>query len=395
MFGVTALSKFPLTGAPIKIFMVNISAIMKEKITAARRLNQKSAVPKKQPVKDDNEPARKLNFVGFFKTGASKKNEPTVKIKMPADVKRGESNYLERAQKIYAEALGFLEDIFLKAKNNTPIDYFGVGYAVNSILQELIAGNEHLVNMASSPANLKNNYLYIHVVNTTILSLVVGIDIKFNISQLKDLGEAAFLHDIGICHIMDLIQSDTFLNETEKKEVRKHPHWGLEQLRKIDTISDTVLKVVYEEHERLDGSGYPHGIRGQNGLHECSCIVSAIDVFEAMTHTRPHREALPIHETVKHMLNDIEVRKYDKDVLRSLIRSVGLYPVGSWVELSNHEVAIVTGLNPGHALKPKVNVIFDNQGWKLKRSRPINLTEDLTVHILKPLNNDELKNYWE
>ena len=395
MCGAMALLECLLIGVLINIVMVKISTIMREKLTATRRSHQMVAAPMEKCADLAAEPVTKLSFVKFFDPGMPKEIKNPVKIKMPSNIKRGESDYLECARKIYTEALGFAEDAFSKAHKNSPIDYSGIGHTVNNILQELIAGNEHLVNLASSTTNLANNYVYIHQVNTTILSLVVGIDKKFNPSQLKDLGEATFLHDIGICHIIDMIQSDVPLSDTEKKEVRKHPKWGLEQLRKIDTISDTVLKVVYEEHERLDGSGYPQGVRGQRGLHECSCIVSAIDVFEALTHHRPHRKAQPIHETVKQMLNEIEVRKYDREVLRSLIRRVGLYPVGSWVKLSSDEIAVVTGLNPGYSLKPKVNVIFDGQGWKLKHARPINLAEDLSVQIIKPLNDSELKIYWE
>ncbi len=356
--------------------MVRIAQIMKEKLAAAGYETQTAGT---------------FNFVELYAREAAVKS---VKKEIPVATEP-DSDPVEYASRVYSEAVSGVRETFSKAANDLPIDYHEVTSSVDAILQGIICGNENFISLATGRCDGEVDYLYCHPVNTAILSLTVGMDKKVNMSKLRELGVAAFLHDIGIAKVSDLVNSAERLSAGELEAVRKHPAWGLDTLKRIEGIGDSALRVAYEEHERLDGSGYPHGRVGKEKLCEFSPIVSVVDVFEALTHARPHRAALPAHEAFKKMLRDDEAGKYESDIVRRLISHVGLYPVGSWVKLSNEEVAKVVGINRGYPLKPRVTVIFDHNGWKLKQAKSIDLVSMSAISILRPVSDEELKKYWE
>lgn len=293
------------------------------------------------------------------------------------------------SREIYEEALGLAEDTIINAGRETPIDYRGVYRIVDEIIREIVAGNDNLAIRACLP-NPSFDPLYTNQVNTTIISIVVGVDRKLNILKLRELGISAFLHDIGIAKIADMVRHSDKLSAEETRTVQMHPLWGLMTLMKISDVSEAALMVVYQEHERLNGSGYPRGIAGPEKLCEFTTIVSASDVFEALTHQRPHRAALSAYDALKQMLSEGQVAKFDPDVMKSLISRVGLFPVGSWVRLSNDNVAKVVGINQGRPLKPRVRVMFDRGGWKLDSAKTIDLALDPSIQIVKTISEGEI-----
>lgn len=297
----------------------------------------------------------------------------------------------EGVDRMYGKALALARETLFKAERNGHIDCRPIGLLVDEMIRELVTGTDRLIGTVSSQAGDGKNHLHSHMTNVAVISLAMGLEQKLNISKLRDVGVSSFLHDVGISRVSPLIFSDVRLSSTEMEEVKRHPAYGLEILKNSSDASDIALKVVYQEHERLDGSGYPNGLQGIDKLDWCSRLVAVADVFEAVTHNRPHREAIPHYEAMKWLLGHKEIGKFDPAALRSLISCMGVYPIGCWVKLSNDEVAKVVGINPSKPLKPKVKTIFDNRGWKLDKAKPIDLVECNSIQVVKPLSGGELK----
>jgi HD-GYP domain-containing protein (c-di-GMP phosphodiesterase class II) len=121
--------------------------------------------------------------------------------------------------------------------------------------------------------------------------------------------------------------------------------------------SDEVGNVVLQHHERWDGNGYPHQIAG-DGIDMGARIVSVADSFEAMVSHKPYRNSMVGYQAMKNLLAD-NSRRFDPDVLKAFILTMGIYPIGSIVRLNDDTVARVTEVRPFAPLRPKIQVLID------------------------------------
>ena len=150
---------------------------------------------------------------------------------------------------------------------------------------------------------LEHDYFtFTHVCNVSLYCAVIGKSLgTLGVSELADLATAGLLHDIGKRHIPQQV-----LNKTEKLTkdewdlIREHPTTGFRELATRGDLSWSQLMVVYQHHERLDGTGYPTGVKNDD-IHPWARICSVADVFDAMTCQRPYRQALPISEACDHL----------------------------------------------------------------------------------------------
>jgi HD-GYP domain-containing protein (c-di-GMP phosphodiesterase class II) len=157
---------------------------------------------------------------------------------------------------------------------------------------------------------------------------------------VKDLGEGAILHDIGKLFIPDeILNKNGPLTDEEFELVRRHTNDGFEVLRRKRSISLFSAHVAYQHHERLDGSGYPRRLTGDD-IHEFAKAVAIVDSYDAMTSDRAYRSALPPHEAISILVRETG-GKYDRDLVGRFMKLVAMYPVGSVVRLSSGEVCTV------------------------------------------------------
>jgi HD-GYP domain-containing protein (c-di-GMP phosphodiesterase class II) len=232
------------------------------------------------------------------------------------------------------------------------------------------------------------DYLSNHMVKVLIMAVEVGLGLGYNKSKLNELGLAAFLHDIGMIKIEEIALQPRALSEDEYSQIKEHPLYGVEILSQIKDIPDAVIYVVREEHERMNGKGYPSGMK--NGeISEYARIIATADVYEALTHQRPHRKGYQPHEALKEMLTKDAVL-FDSEILKVLVERVGIYPIGSWVELNTSEICKVIGTNDKLPLRPVLSLIFDSKGNRLPESRVVNLSNEPNLYVKNPLADEEI-----
>ena len=223
------------------------------------------------------------------------------------------------------------------------------------------------------------DYVYCHAVNVAFISLELGRGMNYPVAKLGELFCAAFLHDIGIVPYMELIGKRGPLTPDEFARVKEHPVKGLEILNKLGgEFSPGIVEVITQEHERMDGSGYPKGLR-EGAIGEFAQIVSLADVYESLTHTRPHRLRLTPPKAVNEILNQKSV--FSVKVLKTLLERVGIFPVGTWVRLNTKETGIVSKNNQGLPLRPAVQVLFAENGSKLLQPKIVDLASNLLISV--------------
>jgi HD-GYP domain-containing protein (c-di-GMP phosphodiesterase class II) len=233
-------------------------------------------------------------------------------------------------------------------------------------------------------ANTSSYYLYHQAVNATFFSLLIGLNLDYSRPKLIDLALGALMADIG----MVLIPSNTSektsaLDENERKIILKHTLVGYQILTQRIKLKNSLAVISLQHHENFDGSGYPQRLNG-NGIEEFARVYSIADNFAALISKRPHRPALLPHDAIKKMIGEM-VTKFDLKMVRLFLSIQSMYPLGSYVELSDGRIGMVLDVNKDKPIRPSVRIIKESDGQKVKTLQFSNLANDLQLYIIKPL----------
>jgi putative nucleotidyltransferase with HDIG domain len=201
-----------------------------------------------------------------------------------------------------------------------------------------------------------------HSLNVCILSLLFGRHLGLNEQQLSDLGYAALLHDVGEIKVSQAVldKHSRGLTPEEKKEMEMHTQYGAEILLNTLDIPSVAIEVARSHHERVNGKGYPKGLRDKE-INYFSRLVSIVDVYEIVT----NHPGATVHISCSEALKSIYMMRdsfFDRELVEEFIKCLGVYPIGSVVELNNGEIAIVISTKPGKHLLPTIMVVKDNKG---------------------------------
>ncbi|MCD3193740.1 HD-GYP domain-containing protein [Clostridium botulinum C] len=225
-----------------------------------------------------------------------------------------------------------------------------------------------------------DNYTYVHCVDTGIMSGFLGLSLNFREYDLKELGKGAILHDIGKTQVpLKILNKNGPLNDEEFAEIKKHPIYGKNILKKNFSISDVVLNVVEQHHERVDGTGYPYGLKG-NSISKHGKVACICDVYDALSSDRCYRKKIKPNEVYEFILGQSE-KMFDCDIVQKFKETFSIFPLGCCVKLSNGIEGYVVKQNKGFPDRPIIRVIYN---FKTKESisfYEINLLKNLDVTI--------------
>ncbi|GAB4030034.1 MAG: hypothetical protein Fur0012_05260 [Elusimicrobiota bacterium] len=347
----------------------------------------------------------------------TEKEEKEIRFSIKSEKKRTETDSLavfikdnrerltERGKEIYGMAIDVSKELMGALYSPYFEKYYRIEYAVSKIYAE-IKENPFFTGFASyiTPAN----YLYSHNVNTAIISMSCASALNYPREKAMELGCAAFLHDIGVADMLDIIRQERRLSSEEMAVVREHSVRGVEYLDKITDLEYDKKKIfarmIMETHERYDGSGYPYGLKGEE-LDESSCLLAIADTYEALSHKRNWREAYEPPVAMKFFLDQLKGGFHPR-ALKGLISSLGMYPPNSLVKLSTGEIAMVVLTNKKNLTRPTVEIVLDSGFTEIGRSY-LDLTEypltaiegELLYEELASMNPDfysafEMKYFW-
>lgn len=217
-------------------------------------------------------------------------------------------------------------------------------------------------------------YDYGHSVNTAVLSVITGMIQGYNRNDLLILAQGALLMNIGN-ELFDnrILKKAGQLNRDEQTIMRSHTDLGRRILSDKSTISPYVKNIVYNHHERLDGSGYPRGIMG-NEIDKYTKIVMIADVYDAMTSDRYYRKAYTQAEALEYIMGNTIM--FDLEMAKVFSRNIILYPKGEYVRLSDGSFAMVIEQNRHIPLRPIVRVM---KGKKTGETIDLRLETNITI----------------
>jgi len=210
--------------------------------------------------------------------------------------------------------------------------------------------------------NCQDKYLYTHSVNVSFLSIAFGVNLGLDDSELEVLGLGGLFHDVGRAIIQpDKYSKNGKLEDEEIQEMRKHPILGY-NLLKEKSLPQAVYDIILYHHERSNGEGYPRGMK-EDKIPKYAKIVGLCDSYDAITSDRSYAEAKTPVQALR-MLYRMGGQMFSEHLIKHFISMIGVYPVGTMVELSTGETAVVFETNKEKSMMPVVLIIKDENGMR-------------------------------
>jgi HD-GYP domain-containing protein (c-di-GMP phosphodiesterase class II) len=202
----------------------------------------------------------------------------------------------------------------------------------------------------------KDDYQAMHALRCSILALIFGRQLGMGREQLEVIGMAGLLHDVGMVKVPDeLLAKQGRLSPIELAIVRRHVTWGAEMLERGTGMPKGVIEGARNHHERYDGSGYLHGLAG-DAIGEVGMVTAIIDHYDSVTSERPYQSAVSPYAAMRAMYAGRN-KLFHPQLMERFIQCLGVYPVGSVVQLNTGEVGVVVALNRQSRLKPRVALV--------------------------------------
>lgn len=260
---------------------------------------------------------------------------------------------LEPARAARTRAGGFIDQVFREVASGQAPRLEDVRGVIEDLVDSIVRNPD--AQMCLTQLKNRDEYTAQHSVNVCVLSLAFGRHLGFEQSQLHLLGTGALLHDIGKLNTpLEILNKPGRLTDDEFRIMKEHPERGREILRGMPA---EVIDVAYSHHERLQGHGYPRGLETDQ-ISIWSKMVAIVDVYDAITSDRVYHEGMASTDALARMYEWRE-RDFDAELLEQFIQCVGIYPIGSLVELSSGEVGVVISINPRLRLRPKLVLVRD------------------------------------
>ena len=226
-----------------------------------------------------------------------------------------------------------------------------------------------------------DEYTFTHSLNVTVLAMSVGRQVGFTREQLHVLGLGTMFHDLGKFQVPDeILNKPGRLTEEEFEVMKTHPDLGAKALEAqgLD-LPEAAINVVRHHHERSDGSGYPSGLQA-DAIDPFMTIAALSDVYDALSSERVYHSAMPPHDALK-VLFSLRERHFPQAWTERFVQCVGIYPVGTTVQLNSGEIGVVTEVNHASLIHPVISLAVDKRGSPLPVRRTIDLSEENNRHI--------------
>jgi putative nucleotidyltransferase with HDIG domain len=293
-------------------------------------------------------------------------------------------------RRMYADAVSVASMVWEGARADDGPDPAAAQSMIDNLAQAVVHNRSAL--MALTALKDYDDYTFTHMVNVSILTMAQARGLGIDGPLLREIGLAALMHDIGKVRTpSEILNKPDKLTDEEFTIMRRHVVDGAEILRGTPEIPSLAPIVAFEHHLRLDGTGYPLGVTRPT-LNLATMLCGIADVYDAMRSQRKYQQAYP-SERILAVLQRNDGTQFDQNLVRRFVQVLGIYPVGNLVRLNTGEVAIVLQVHAPDPYRPKVRVLFAEDGSRLEIPHDVNLWEaahepkhGVAASVVAPLN---------
>jgi len=292
----------------------------------------------------------------------AERSDPTV-ASGPARLPHAESASVDQeltpARAAYGDSRTLMHDVLSAVKIGRTLDAGQITSAVTAMTESVLRNPDALLLL--SQLHKMGEYNESHALDVSIYMITFGRFLQLDQRQIEFLGCLGLLQDIGKLRLpKELLDKRGGLSAAETAVARRHVDYSVEILRSTPGLPAELPRIAALHHERHDGSGYPARLRGGE-IGTLGSIAAIIDTFDALTVQRPHADPVSPSAAISTLYKARGVL-FDAHLVEQFIRCIGIFPVGSLVELNSGEIGVVIAQNAAQRLSPRVMVIRDAAG---------------------------------
>jgi HD-GYP domain len=313
---------------------------------------------------------------------AANKEEPAVE-----ETPQTEEGVFALVEKNYYLYQDFIADVYTRYATKKELQIQVISDKVKELCEFVKGNRKYVLRVQPSAETRDKNYLVVHSMRSTVFALVIGLQLKFPIHKLIELGVSCILHEIGMIRLPpQLYMGNKALSPAEKNAILTHPVISYNILREFSFPLNICLGVL-EHHERENGEGYPRKLSKEK-ISIYAKIIAVACSYEAVTAPRPYKEARDAYSGIIDIMKN-QGKQYDETIIRALLFSVSLFPIGLYVLLSNNKIGQVVDVNPENPKYPFVEVM----GEIRPDGQPkVVETSEYGLKIVRPLTREEGSN---
>lgn len=295
-----------------------------------------------------------------------------------------ERSKMNSVQIVYNEYMNYINSVYTHYATHKKIDFQELSDTVKDLCVFIKDNKRYVLRITPSAEARSKNFLVIHSMRSTVLAITVGLELHMALSKLIELGISCILHEIGMLRLPpQLYMTDRPLTAAERAQIMTHPHTGFNILKDLE-FPLSILLGVLEHHEKENGLGYPRHLPG-NKITTYAKIISVACSFEAITAPREYKSERTTFDAMVEMLKNPN-GQYDSTVIKALLYSLSLYPIGAYVCLQNGKIGIVTDVSPNNPKNPIVQLAKErNEDGTVKAIQ----TDDKQNRIVRVLSKEE------
>ena len=273
------------------------------------------------------------------------------------------------ARKAWERACRAQQKIYARARRTGHVDIERVVLAVAPLVQSILRNPDAMAWTVFS--GKRSGRRYSRPAATAVLAVMFGRHLGFDRKGLQNLAIGGLLLDIGNSALPeDLLEEEGAITQYHYEQIPRHVEAGVDILKRSPGIEPPVFEMVAYHHERYDGSGYPYGLQGSN-IAPYGRIAGIVDCYDAMTTKNQYSPALAPYDAARE-LNEMRDDQFSAAVVEQFLHTIGMFPTGSIVEMSDRSVGLVLEQNPTNLLQPKVLVLRSPKGDLLRKPRLMN-----------------------